>query len=155
MHCGHCGSQLAPQAVVCVTCGGMPRVGRRFCLNCGKENANPQAVVCVHCGAALGGGMMPPPPPQPGMTNDYVYPSTPARDPVLMGVLSGCLLAGIGQIILGQQNKGLVMLIVSVVVGLGSGLILAPVLWVIAGIDAYLIAQKLQRGIPVRQWDFF
>ena len=102
----------------------------------------------------------PPPTPLSGIpygnagSQDLVMPSDPPRDPTVMAILS-FLIPGLGQIILGQTVKGIVLFAVY----LGAGFVTAcigslPVL-VVAIIDAYQIAVKLRNGQPVKQWEFF
>jgi TM2 domain-containing membrane protein YozV len=84
-------------------------------------------------------------------------PTDPPKDPVLMCVLS-VLVVGLGQVILGQTVKGITMLVGVIllsVITCGSFLLLAPVVWVISGLDAYKIANKLKQGTPVGIWEFF
>ncbi len=52
MFCRNCGKEVAPQAVMCVSCGVPPLKGVNFCQNCGSKT-NPAAVVCTTCGVAL------------------------------------------------------------------------------------------------------
>lgn len=54
IHCRHCGHGIAPQAVVCVTCGCIPTSGNQFCRSCGAAT-NTSAVVCLQCGVSLHG----------------------------------------------------------------------------------------------------
>lgn len=149
MYCGHCGNEVTPHAVACLRCGAMPTTGRSFCQHCAHASQNAQAVICVACGSALGGTRSN----APG--GGLIYPSNPPKDPVLMGILSGCCIAGIGQLVLGQTVKGVVILLVALGFGTLSGFIAVPFLWIFAGIDAYLIAQKLKAGRPVGEWEFF
>ncbi len=74
-----------------------------------------------------------------------------------MCVLS-VLLIGLGQIILGQTAKGIVILVGSilfVICTCGYGIFLAPIVWLISGLDAYKIATKLKQGDAVGSWEFF
>ncbi len=127
-----------------------------FCNQCGNQ-IEAQSPNCTYCGAQ--NRNIPP------MTNysnvpntsdkKLVYPSSPAKNPLLMAFLSGCCITGLGQIILGQTVKGIVMLIVSAIfifatAGFGA-LITVPLI----GIDAYMIAKKLQEGKSVEEWEFF
>jgi len=148
MFCGSCGSEVNQNAVACLKCGGAPRLGQAFCRNCGQENKNPNAVICVACGASLGAAA------QAGGT-DVIYPSNPPKDPVLMGILSGCCIAGLGQMILGQAIKGVVILVCGIVFGIVTGGFGAPIVWIVAGVDAYSVANKLKAGKTVGQWEFF
>ncbi len=145
MNCRTCGQQLASQAVACVGCGCPPLVGNRFCQTCGA-NTNPSAILCVKCGVALkdfagiAGG---------------VGASLPPRDPVLMGVLSGCCICGLGQIVLGQTIKGFAILLMGVLISVGTAGLGILVIWPLGAIDAYLIAKKLKAGKMVGRWEFF
>ncbi len=70
-----------------------------------------------------------------------------------------CLLSvvfpGIGQIYNGQTMKGVLLICLAV---LGGGVTCCvgylPV-WIAAVVDAPLIADKLNRGLQVGDWDFF
>lgn len=147
MFCGNCGKEVNPNAVVCVKCGAAPRVSKAFCQNCGQENRDPSAVVCVSCGSSLGA-------PAFG-AGPLIYPTNPAKDPALMALLSGCFIAGTGQIIMGQATKGLAILFGGIVLSVITAGIALPVVWIVAGVDAYMIARKLKSGRPVGQWEFF
>jgi len=148
MFCGNCGKEVNPNAVVCVKCGAAPRVSKAFCQNCGQENRDPNAVICVSCGSALGAGAV-------GGAPALIYPSNPPKDPTLMAIVSGCAIAGVGPMLLGQVMKGLVILFAGTVLAVLTAGIALPVVWLVAGIDAYMIANKLKSGRPVGQWEFF
>lgn len=153
MHCRTCGQELGEQAVACVGCGCPPLAGNKFCQSCGADT-NPAAAICVKCGVALkggsgvarGGG---------GGGGDRIAASDTPKDPVLMGVLSGCCISGLGQIILGQTIKGIVILLASMALGAVTVGLSVLVTWPVAGIDAYLIAKKLKEGKTVGPWEFF
>ena len=49
MFCRNCGSQMDPQAVVCVKCGVPKGTGTSFCPSCGSATT-PEAVICTTCG---------------------------------------------------------------------------------------------------------
>ena len=151
--CRNCGAAVAEQAVACMTCGLAPTNGAKFCRSCGAET-NPAAVVCVKCGVstkgvvAKAGG---------GSSGGMVQPSDPPKDPVLMCVLS-VLIAGLGQIILGQTAKGITILLAAFLVTAvtcGWGLPISAIIMVIFAVDAYKIANKLKQGSPVGSWDCF
>ena len=110
-----------------------------------------------------GGSYTPPPPYQPpppptggGPGGEIIYPTQPPKDPIIVLVLNLIGFAGIGYLIMGQKNKGIVAIIAWVVFlvppscGTLSGL-----LAVAAAIDGYLQAQHLQAGHPIGQWTFF
>jgi TM2 domain-containing membrane protein YozV len=63
--------------------------------------------------------------------------------------------AGLGQTLLGQVAKGVVILPIGVVRGaliVGVG---AIIIWIIASFDAYQIAKKLNSAVLVRRWGWF
>jgi len=78
-----------------------------------------------------------------------------SKSPVLAGLLS-FLLIGMGQVYLGQVEKGLSML--SVALLLIMKVVLGPlglVLLIFSVLDAFFLARKIERGQPVRKWQFF
>jgi TM2 domain-containing membrane protein YozV len=87
-----------------------------------------------------------------------VHPSDPPKDPVLMCILSG-LFVGLGQIVMGQTAKGIVMILFAIFAGLPLALVTLglsiPGFWAVAAVDAYKIANKLKQGTPVGAWEFF
>lgn len=109
----------------------------------------------------MSGYTPPPPPPDPagGGTpapgGDLVYPTTPAKDPILILVLNLLVAGCLGYFFIGQKTKGIVAAIVWVVgIPFTCG-ILSGLLGVVTAIDGYLQAQQLQAGHPVAQWTFF
>ena len=86
--------------------------------------------------------------PQPKM----IQPSSPPKSPVLALILSLLLAGGAGHIYLGQVTKGIVIIVASLLLScIGIGV----VVWIVGIIDAYMIGQKLERGEPVEEWEFF
>lgn len=155
MHCRTCANEVLEQAVVCVGCGCPPLAGNKFCQQCGAET-NPAAVVCIKCGVPLrtanrisriggrensGGG-----------AGEPIVASDPPKDPMLMAVLSGCTVPWIGQMLMGQKTKGIVMMLVTVV---SVFAIVGIFLWPVAAVDAYKIGKKLKEGKAVGEWEFF
>ena len=55
MYCKNCGSEIHPDAAICVKCGFWKGSGNQYCANCGKE-VTPGAVVCMNCGFATASG---------------------------------------------------------------------------------------------------
>lgn len=102
----------------------------------------------------------PPPPPAPVWIRRFLPSSTsqikasmPPKEPITMALLSGLLLPGLGQIILGQTAKGLAMLGVSftlIILTAGFGV----VMWPISAFDAYL-TQAVKGGPSHRRLGFF
>lgn len=52
MFCRNCGSEMDPQAAICVKCGVPAGQGQNFCPHCGAASA-PGAAVCTQCGVAF------------------------------------------------------------------------------------------------------
>jgi TM2 domain-containing membrane protein YozV len=71
-----------------------------------------------------------------------------------MAVLS-LLLAGLGQMVLGQVAKGVVVLLGTVVLSVLTDGVAAPLLLAVGACDAFVIAKKLKEGRAVGYWDFF
>ena len=131
-------------------------VGRQrsssFCPNCGAHST-AQARYCASCGLSLSATV-----PQ----TDQSMPVDPAGLvlnpnplPPWGAALCSLLVAGLGQMLLGQVAKGAVILLVSVVVGVLTAGFGAIIIWLIAAVDAYQIAKKLNSGAQVRKWEWF
>jgi hypothetical protein len=69
---------------------------------------------------------------------------------VWLAALLSFLLPGVGQLYAGQTKKGAVLLLVAVGTCFGGGL-----LNFVAALDAFLIAQRKERGEAVGDWQFF
>lgn len=106
---------------------------------------------CPVCRALL-------PPFAPGLARatapDHDWPCQPAS-PALAALLS-FLLVGMGQVYLGQVDKGLAMLgtvlLLMVTVALGP---LGVVILLVNMLDAFLLARKAREGKPILSWEFF
>ncbi|HTN77746.1 MAG TPA: hypothetical protein VL096_20955 [Pirellulaceae bacterium] len=70
-------------------------------------------------------------------------------------MLLSLILVGLPQMIMGQSIKGVVLLIGAIVLGVLTLGLAAPVIWVVAAVDAYMIANKLKSGQSVGEWEFF
>jgi TM2 domain-containing membrane protein YozV len=71
---------------------------------------------------------------------------------MIAAVLSLVILGGVGQIYLGQQKKGIILIVASVVtwcVGLGW------IFQLLGAYDAYVLGNKLKAGQPVGDMEFF
>ena len=84
-------------------------------------------------------------------------------EPIIAALLS-VLLPGLGQMLVGQTTKGVVMLVAAAAISgilLIGGLFiiipccLIPFVPIIPAIDGFLIAKKLKEGQSVGEWDFF
>ncbi len=136
---------------------------RKRCPACGSD-VPADGVFCPSCGANITEEIFPEPKVAPKALghgtrdqrvvtdDDYVYPSVPPKSTALC--LFDILLPGLAQIILGQVAKGIVIMVCFV----ASMFIMNCILWAVwlgSIVDAYQVAQKLQRGQPVRKWEFF
>lgn len=83
-----------------------------------------------------------------------IHPSTPPKNPIIAALLSFFLLGGVGQLYLGQQKKGLILIAIWVLGWCSFGLLTAIITFV-GTIDAYLIADKLQKGQSVGDMQWF
>lgn len=164
--CDNCGSRLkAPDTAAgrklrCPKCqqptvvpelsavAAPPPTPTRPCPFCAEPIAI-QAIKCRHCNSMLDGSH------SPATGTKQVQPSSPPKDPLLMAFLSGCCIAGLGQIILGQTTKGIVFLLANIVLAVVTAGIAALFTWPLMGIDAYLVAKKLKNGQPVTEWESF
>lgn len=83
-----------------------------------------------------------------------IQPSQPPKNPIIAAILSLLLLGGVGQLYLGQQKKGLI-LIAAWVIGICTGGILSVAVQVVGAIDAYMLAEKLQNGSAIGDMEWF
>ncbi len=120
----------------------------------GQEDWKPASEIA----GLFSGSTSVPPPPSPAYqettgSQDLVMPSDPPRDPTLMAILSA-IVPGLGQIILGQTVKGIVLFVLGFVLWTTTCIFGLPVT-IVAIIDAHKIGVKLRDGQPVQQWEFF
>ena len=81
-----------------------------------------------------------------------IQPSTPPKNPIIAAVLSLLLLGGVGQMYIGQMKKGVILIVGTVVLScIGIGVII-PVL---GAVDAYMLADKLQKGEAIGDMQWF
>ena len=136
-----------------------------FCANCNSQVA-PGAKNCPVCGAAIQQqqpySQVPPQQPYGQVPPQQPYGQVPPQQPYGQALVAqkspglalflSCLLAGIGQMYNGQVAKGIVLLVIEV---LFWGLFLGWVVSIVAMIDAYKIAEKINQGRVVGDWEFF
>lgn len=85
-------------------------------------------------------------------STQQIQPSDPPKNPILAAVLSLILLGGVGQIYLGQQKKGIIIVVVTLLLScVGIGFIT----WIVGIIDAYIMADKLQKGEAIGDMQWF
>jgi TM2 domain-containing membrane protein YozV len=80
-----------------------------------------------------------------------IQPSNPPKDPIIAAVLS-LLLGGVGQLYLGQQKKGIILIVATIVLYCVA---LGWVVQLVGAYDAYVIGNKLKNGQPVGDMEFF
>ena len=81
-----------------------------------------------------------------------IQPSTPPKNPIIAAILSFLLLGGVGQIYLGQTKKGIIIIVATLVLAcIGIGFVI-PLL---GAVDAYMLADKLQKGQPIGDMEWF
>jgi hypothetical protein len=131
--CQYCATPLAPGATLCAFCTGDNRR-----VSSAKIRLEP---MWQRDGAA--------------MDTIRIYAAMPARDPLFMAFLSGCCLAGSGQVILGQSAKGICLALLGIVLTLMTGGMAILFVFPLAGLDAYLLADKLRSGKTIGLWEFF
>ena len=51
-HCSNCGTEMDPNAAICVKCGFAKGTGKKYCSNCGSA-IDENAAVCLNCGFAI------------------------------------------------------------------------------------------------------
>jgi hypothetical protein len=99
----------------------------------------------------------PPPFPTSAQTRPagLVQPRVPARHVGWM-TFWGFIWAGLGQLILGQSAKGIVLMVADALCMLvPGGILIALVLSIVSAIDANKVAKRLKAGNPVDPWSFF
>ena len=81
-----------------------------------------------------------------------IQPSTPPKNPIIAAVLSLLLLGGVGQMYIGQMKKGIILIVATVVLScIGIGVVI-PIL---GAVDAYMLADKLQKGEAIGDMQWF
>ena len=81
-----------------------------------------------------------------------IQPANPPKDPIIAAVLSLILFGGVGQLYLGQQKKGIIIIVATILLScVGVGFLL----FFVGAYDAYVIGNKLKAGQPVGDMEFF
>lgn len=142
-YCRNCGRTVPPDAGRC-RCGAPPMEGRNFCDCCGDPTYIDESV-CPNCGRELATGPAPYP--------NTVVASNPPKQPGQIAAMS-LFLPWWGQIALGQDAKGFLMLLATTV-WTGLWWFGAMILPLLAAIDGYVLAKELQAGRAIGPWDFF
>ena len=81
-----------------------------------------------------------------------IQPSDPPKNAIVAAILSLILLGGVGQMYLGQTKKGIIIIVATIILScVGIGLVL-PIL---GAVDAYMLADKLQKGESIGDMQWF
>ncbi|KPK04852.1 MAG: hypothetical protein AMJ56_16725 [Anaerolineae bacterium SG8_19] len=85
-------------------------------------------------------------------STEQIQPSDPPKNAILAAILSLLLLGGVGQIYLGQTKKGVILIVATLILScIGIG-VLIPI---VGAIDAYMMADKLQKGETIGDMQWF
>ncbi|MBN1217420.1 MAG: hypothetical protein JXM69_00710 [Anaerolineae bacterium] len=81
-----------------------------------------------------------------------IQPSDPPKNAIVALLLSLILFGGVGQMYLGQMKKGIILIVATLILScIGIGLLI-PIL---GAIDAYMMADKLQKGQAIGDMQWF
>jgi TM2 domain-containing membrane protein YozV len=83
-----------------------------------------------------------------------IQPSDPPKNPIVAAILSFFLLGGVGQLYLGQQKKGIILIVIWIL-GWCTGGIVTFIVSIVGAIDAFVMADKLQKGEPIGDMQWF
>lgn len=128
MFCKNCGNELSDIQAICLKCGVEKGKGNSFCHSCGNP-VEPAASVCLNCGVAINGAA---PKAAPAASGNDLN----GKDKISMALIC-FFLGGLGihNFMMGENKKGLVKIVLSLLCGLGG--ILALVDFVKILTDSY------------------
>jgi TM2 domain-containing membrane protein YozV len=149
------GAPATPRS--CQYCGAVLSSSATWCHFCTGEI--PQAVIAREIPEAAHPTPRRSPSVKPAETafknpTDWASSGT-TRDPLFMAFLSGCCLPGVGQLLMGQVMKGLIVFVLTIILAFMTGGISSLLLFPLAGIDAFLLADKIKNGKQIGPWEFF
>ena len=84
-----------------------------------------------------------------------IEPSDPPKNPIIAAVLSFLFLGGVGQLYMGQQKKGIIIILVAIVAWCFSVGTLGWIVHILGAIDVYMLAEKLQKGESIGDMQWF
>jgi TM2 domain-containing membrane protein YozV len=85
-------------------------------------------------------------------STETIQPSDPPKNPIIAAILSLLLFGGVGQMYLGQMKKGIILIVATIILAcIGIGFLI-PFL---GAIDAYMMADKLQKGESIGDMQWF
>lgn len=144
--CQSCGAVLPEGAKICPKCGfGDKEIKEtKYCTNCAEEIDN-KAEICPKCGVRQAG---------------YTTQTNEKKSPVLSLILS-FLIPGLGQFYNGHIEKGIILIVgyflfifltvILTFILVGFFLAIIPFLiWVFGMYDAYVSADRINKGQPVK-----
>lgn len=140
------GDGAVPQ-MLCQYCGTTLQNGSSLCSFCTGDNQRASAVRITIEPAWQKQAV--------ALDDSRLVGALPARDPLLMAFLSGCCLAGLGQMLIGQSAKGVCIFIFGGIMAFITGGFASLAVLPLAALDAYLLADKLKNGRTVGLWEFF
>lgn len=107
MFCKNCGSEMDPNAAICIKCGYQKGTGVNYCQNCGST-VTEGAAVCTSCGCAL-------------QAASVVNGEQKSK---LVAVLLAFFLGGIGihDFYLGYTKNGVIKIVLTVCTGIGGSI---------------------------------
>lgn len=81
-----------------------------------------------------------------------IQPSDPPKNAIVAAILSLLLFGGVGQMYLGQTKKGIIIIVATLILScIGVGLVI-PIL---GAVDAYMMADKLEKGEAIGDMQWF
>lgn len=87
-------------------------------------------------------------------STETIQPSDPPKNAIVAAILSLILFGGVGQLYLGQTKKGIILIVVWFI-GICTFGILTTIAAIAGAIDAYMMADKLQKGEAIGDMEWF
>lgn len=87
-------------------------------------------------------------------STEQIQPSDPPKNPIVAALLSLILFGGVGQLYLGQQKKGFILIAIWVLGWCTAGFV-TSIAAIVGAIDAYMLADKLEKGESVGDMQWF
>ncbi len=135
MFCRNCGSEIDPNASICVKCGVAVGKSAAYCSNCGAST-DPKAVCCTKCGASL----------QPPVVETEQKSKMAAG---LLGIFLGAL--GVHNFYLGNTGKALAQLLITLLT-CGFGGFISSIWGLIEGIMILTGSITTDgKGVPLKE----
>jgi TM2 domain-containing membrane protein YozV len=86
-------------------------------------------------------------------STETIQPSDPPKNAIVAAILSLLLFGGVGQLYLGQQKKGIILIVAAIILYCAFGL--GVIVNLLGAIDAYMMADKLQKGESIGDMQWF